>query len=485
MTPDGRVLIFVAGNTTPNDVVKYCFWTGSAYTVPVDVSQCVASSTWFGADITPDGSRIAYSNYSSGIVYSGYWNGSQYVQNTATVGTIATANQLRFSPDGNILYVLVGRTTNNLYYSIFNGSNYGGLTSSGLTFTNITGTNNGQSMVVGYNNSIYTGGYTNSVTKFYIQRTTFTASTSYLKSNFPAILSAYPTLNDNVWRHFVWTIDPVNKTYKHYINGSLLVTDVSTAYVFPQIGFNRTQNRLAIANDLSMSYFVGGLDDFRVYNQVLSINEIGSIYNYKGSIVNIESVVYPTEYNKRMVSYDGKTWTKANSNGIDTSIANHMAWNGTLWVAVGKGDDSITYSYDGITWKGQGKTTFTSVANGVAWNGRLFVAMGSGGNTIAYSSNGLTWTGLGTGVFSTSGVSVSWNGTRWIASGTGGNTMAFSADGINWYGTNTSAVTNGLGIGTNYINGQITNGQILSSSMDFINDNCTNTTVNMVYNELG
>ena len=63
--------------------------------------------------------------------------------------------------------------------------------------------------------------------------------------------------------------------------------------------------------------------------------------------------------------------------------------------------------------------------------------------------------------------------------------MAFSADGINWYGTNTSAVTNGLGIGTNYINGQIANGQILSSSMDFINDNCTNTTVNMVYNELG
>ena len=73
-----------------------------------------------------------------------------------------------------------------------------------------------------------------------------------------------------------------------------------------------------------------------------------------------------------------------------------VAWNGTMWVAVGQGTNTIAYSSDGITWTGLGTSAFSSVGHGVAWNGTRWVAVGQGTNTIAYSSDGITWTGLGT-----------------------------------------------------------------------------------------
>jgi hypothetical protein len=71
-------------------------------------------------------------------------------------------------------------------------------------------------------------------------------------------------------------------------------------------------------------------------------------------------------------------------------------------VAVGNGTNSIAYSRDGITWTGVTlKTIFSSSGNAVAWNGTIWVAVGNGDdNTIAYSSDGITWIGLGTSVFS-------------------------------------------------------------------------------------
>ena len=44
----------------------------------------------------------------------------------------------------------------------------------------------------------------------------------------------------------------------------------------------------------------------------------------------------------------------------------------------------------------QGDTGFQS-DTGVCWNGSKFVAVGQGTNTIAYSYDGITWTGSGIG----------------------------------------------------------------------------------------
>jgi hypothetical protein len=129
---------------------------------------------------------------------------------------------------------------------------------------------------------------------------------------------------------------------------------------------------------------------------------------------------------------NGATWTGLGIS-IFSSECDGIAWNGTRFVAVGYGTNSIAYSSDGINWTGLGTSIFSQGGNGIAWNGTRFVAGGYGTtNTLAYSSDGLTWTGLGTSIFSGAGQGIVWNGTRFVATGGGTNSLAYSSDGINW-----------------------------------------------------
>jgi hypothetical protein len=141
-------------------------------------------------------------------------------------------------------------------------------------------------------------------------------------------------------------------------------------------------------------------------------------------------------------SPDGITWT-GRGNTIFTTNGTRVAWNGSLWVAVGAGTNSIATSVDGITWTGRtGTSIFTNEGKGVAWNGSFWVAVGSGPNTIAYSYDGITWTGLGYSIFSQYGFGVAWSSSLslWVATGWGTNTIAYSRDGINWTGLGTSVI---------------------------------------------
>jgi len=63
-----------------------------------------------------------------------------------------------------------------------------------------------------------------------------------------------------------------------------------------------------------------------------------------------------------------------------------------LWIAGGSGaTHTIAKSIDGINWIGLGTTIFSS-CNGVCWNGSIWVAVGTGTNTIATSPDGILWT---------------------------------------------------------------------------------------------
>jgi hypothetical protein len=163
---------------------------------------------------------------------------------------------------------------------------------------------------------------------------------------------------------------------------------------------------------------------------------------------------------------------------IITTSGKDVAWNGSRWVAVGEGGNTIVYSSDGITWTGAGASIISTSGNGVAWNGSRWVAVGEGGNTISYSSDGITWTGVGSSIFSTGGYAVECNRARpysinittvssngygnymntytidynsspnplIVAVGQGTtNTIATSNDGINWVGRGASF----FGTGTN------------------------------------
>jgi hypothetical protein len=144
-----------------------------------------------------------------------------------------------------------------------------------------------------------------------------------------------------------------------------------------------------------------------------------------------------------MTSTNGINWTGRGT--IFTTAGNGVAWNGSMWIAVGQGTNTIAYSYDGITWSGISSPPITTAGYAIAWSGSTWVAVGQGGNSIAYSYDGIVWTGTtGTTLFSSFGLSVSWNGSIWIAGGQGTNTIATSTDGITWTARGTSIFSVGM-----------------------------------------
>jgi hypothetical protein len=160
-------------------------------------------------------------------------------------------------------------------------------------------------------------------------------------------------------------------------------------------------------------------------------------------------------------SNDGLSWIP-NVLGGFANGGNGVAWNGTMWVAVGDNGGvtgSIQTSTDGINWTASTTGGFTQGGKGVAWNGKLWVAVGD--NTVAAGSiqtspDGLSWTASTTGGFGTQigGNGVAWNGSMWVAVGGDITPMLgliqTSTDGINWnkIATNSQFLT-GYGVAWN------------------------------------
>lgn len=148
-------------------------------------------------------------------------------------------------------------------------------------------------------------------------------------------------------------------------------------------------------------------------------------------------------------SPDGLNWTGRSP--PYTNAGYGIAWNGRIWVSGGYGGGvTLAYSLDGLSWISLGAAIFTSEGHGLAWNGFMFVATGSGTNTLAYSFDGLNWIGLGSSIFTSAGNGVAWNGSLWVAVGQGTNTIATSPDGITWTGRGASVFTGaGLNVAWN------------------------------------
>jgi len=114
------------------------------------------------------------------------------------------------------------------------------------------------------------------------------------------------------------------------------------------------------------------------------------------------------------------------------SICNGIAWNGTMWVAVGTGQGvkgPIAYSYYGTNNWTDISTNVLSVGNAITWNGKMWVAVGKGiTSSIAYSYDGITWISA-TGTNNINLKCIAWNGNIWLA---GGDYVLTSSDGNNW-----------------------------------------------------
>jgi hypothetical protein len=140
--------------------------------------------------------------------------------------------------------------------------------------------------------------------------------------------------------------------------------------------------------------------------------------------------------NTLAISTDGIRWY-----GLGTSVlssrCNDVAFNGTIWVAVGSGtaNANVAYSYDGVNWTSV--TVITEEGDRVKWNGNVFVATFKTGG-VYYSYDGINWNAATITInnASTKFHAMDWNGLYWLI-GTNGSTsgnlsLYKSYDGITW-----------------------------------------------------
>jgi len=213
----------------------------------------------------------------------------------------------------------------------------------------------------------------------------------------------------------------------------------------------------------------------------------GGQQNASGTTANVQN--YTMAY-----SYDGVYWIPM-TNSPFTILCTAVAWNGSIWVAMGAGQNSLAYSYDGFNWTGLGSGLFvlntaatTPLYGGFAWNNFIWVAVATTtnavnvGNSFLYSYDGINWIPNASGGLPTttaiSWTNVYWNGFLFLAVGYGGSpyyNMAYSYNGIQWYFNTTIAATSQPNIGAAAWNGafwsssgQNTTTSYISTSVDGI-----------------
>lgn len=108
-------------------------------------------------------------------------------------------------------------------------------------------------------------------------------------------------VNDNTWRHLVWTVSTAN-TWLLYINGALYKTDTNMYYPNQVLRGNAWLGK----SEWNDQPFNGQMDDFRVYNCVLSANDVAKLYTYTGT--NPTTNYYPlsptwTPYYGNLLAY--------------------------------------------------------------------------------------------------------------------------------------------------------------------------------------
>jgi len=189
---------------------------------------------------------------------------------------------------------------------------------------------------------------------------------------------------------------------------------------------NGTYNYATSPNGVNWTY----------YNLTSSFNYFSSIAQDKSlPSVNIKQpiIVGGSGNNTMAYSFDGIIW-----NPLDSSLfasLSRVFYGSSIWVAVGSNpsNKNIAYSYDGIKWFND-----TIITNGtilfpltdVAYNGSLWIAVGDIGNRILTSLDGINWTIQNNiGSLADSYKTIAFNGYYWTI---GGSTIRYSFDAITW-----------------------------------------------------
>ena len=214
------------------------------------------------------------------------------------------------------------------------------------------------------------------------------------------------------------------------VNASNYIRSIKWAgFYWVATGLKNTTSNGCLLYSVDGKYWSETLDS-KFLTYIDSLNTIGWTSNI--SNVNIKHPIVAVgtyAVGKTAIAYsiDGYKWINVGA-GIFTT-GNAVAWNGTMWVAVGEGANAIAYSYDGLSWVGI-RTSLFSNGKCIAWNGYMWLAGGSDG-TLAYSYDGINWAAISQ-IFLTSCNAIAWNGTMWCVGGASSNPIITSFYGFTW-----------------------------------------------------
>lgn len=232
----------------------------------------------------------------------------------------------------------------------------------------------------------------------------------------------------NIWSNPISPVIPITPLIQEILNLPAAKLGLSYSSSLNKVAWN---GKMWVAVGL-IQMIVGGTSDPNAYTigQIVTCSDINNLIWTMTPIRALETI---DNYNLNIYQTQGRG----------------VAWNGSLWVVVGKFGvitKYITTSTDGINWSdpiGLANVT-TGQANAVAWNGLIWIVVGSWqdveGNqyNVIRSTDGITWSPAINAIPSTnySLSTITWNGSRFVAGGldnpSNNAVIVISPDGIIW-----------------------------------------------------
>jgi hypothetical protein len=139
---------------------------------------------------------------------------------------------------------------------------------------------------------------------------------------------------DNTWHHIIWSISP-SGVWTIYIDGVNL--NVSITVAIPNVSWGRRYiGRSAFSTD---GWYVGNIDDFRIYNRVLSQDEVSILYNGPNfaTVSTVNSTTtnllawYTFDNNNITADSSGNSRTLTNGGGMQAEPVLFARGNGSVY----------------------------------------------------------------------------------------------------------------------------------------------------------
>ena len=138
--------------------------------------------------------------------------------------------------------------------------------------------------------------------------------------------------NDNVWRHMVWTLtyatpNSYTSTWNLYINGVNKYNGSTNLY--PSVSVTLSNCYLGRSNWANDGYYNGNIDEFRIYDSVLSDTDVTALYNdtapnYTYTMLNGSTRI--------TTAIQGTSFTNPATSGYAIYSANPWLPNGYYWI---------------------------------------------------------------------------------------------------------------------------------------------------------